>query len=158
MLTRQKILRKTAFLLLWLVIWQIVSVLVGNEVLFAGPWETLRALGRLLLEEDFGRILMTSCLKLSLGLLLGISAGIGLGCLGAKKKWMDEVLRPILSFMKSVPVAAFVVLLLVWWGSEWLSVSIVFVVVFPHIYMAVHEGLRRPLDGVKAQSAFLRGS
>ena len=143
MLTRQKIIRKTAILLIWLVIWQLVSMLVGNKVLFASPLETLKALGLLCVEADFAKILIFSSLKLSLGFVLGLLLGAVFGCLGAKKKWMNDFLRPLLSFMKSVPVAAFVVLLLVWWGSKWLSVAIVFVVVFPHIYMAFYEGLRQ---------------
>lgn len=127
--------------LVWLIMWQILSLIVNNEVLLASPLETLRALVRLFQEEDFAVVLLTSSLKLSLGFVLGLLAGGVLGCLGAKKRWIDEALRPILSFMKSVPVAAFVVLLLVWWGSKWLSVAIVFVVVFPHIYMSFCQGL-----------------
>ena len=141
MLTRQKIIRKTAIILIWLVIWQLVSMLVGNKVLFASPLETLKALGLLCVEADFAKILFFSSLKLGLGFVLGLLLGAVLGCLGAKRKWVNDFLRPLLSFMKSVPVAAFVVLLLVWWGSKWLSVAIVFVVVFPHIYMAFYEGL-----------------
>lgn len=138
---KEKIVRKTAIILLWLVIWQIVSVLVGNKVLFASPLETLKALAMLCVEADFVKILLVSSLKLILGFMLGLLAGGILGCIGAKKKWVRECLHPLLAFMKSVPVAAFVVMLLVWWGSKWLSVAIVFVVVFPHIYMAFQEGL-----------------
>lgn len=126
---------------MWLVIWQILSLMVNNDVLLASPVETLRALKGLILEEDFGIVLLASSLKLSLGFVLGLLIGGVLGCLGAQKRWIDEALRPILTFMKSVPVAAFVVLLLVWWGSKWLSVAIVFVVVFPHIYMSFYDGL-----------------
>lgn len=135
--------RQTVIWLVWLIAWQVAAMLVGNEVLFAGPRETLKALARLLAEADFGRILLTSSLKLSIGFVLGLLAGGIFGCLGAKKKWINDVLSPFLSFMKSVPVAAFVVMLLVWWGSKWLSVAIVFIVVFPHIYMAFLEGINQ---------------
>ena len=70
--------------------WQILSLMVNNEVLLASPVETLKALVRLLLEEDFTVVLLTSSLKLSLGFVLGLLAGGLLGCLGAKIETFDK--------------------------------------------------------------------
>ncbi|MBQ9123122.1 MAG: ABC transporter permease subunit, partial [Lachnospiraceae bacterium] len=139
----KKLIRKTAIVLLWLILWQLFACWVNNSVLFASPLDTVKALGMLVVEVDFFKTLLVSLGKITIGFLLGLLAGAVLGTFGAKKDWVDDLLRPVLSFMKSVPVAAFVVLLLIWWGSRWLSVAIVFVVVFPYIYFAFCEGLKQ---------------
>lgn len=46
----------------------------------------------------------------------------------------DEILSPFINFLKSVPVAAVVVILLIWWGSAHLVLCISFMVVFPNVY------------------------
>ena len=139
----KKLIRKTAIVLLWLILWQLFACWVNNSVLFASPLDTVKALGMLVVEVDFFKTLLVSLGKVTIGFLLGLLTGAVLGTFGAKKDWVDDLLRPVLSFMKSVPVAAFVVLLLIWWGSRWLSVAIVFVVVFPYIYFAFCEGLKQ---------------
>ncbi len=48
----------------------------------------------------------------------------------------------MMTLLKTVPVASFVVLLLIWWGSSFLAVAVCFVVVLPNIYINTLEGLK----------------
>lgn len=60
-----------------------------------------------------------------------------------KKPLAGEILAPAVTAMKSVPVVCFVILALVWLGSQRLTFVIVFVIVFPIIYLQTLEGLAR---------------
>jgi NitT/TauT family transport system permease protein len=55
---------------------------------------------------------------------------------------VEEFLQPLMSLMKTVPVASFVVLILIWWGSGLLAVVTCFLVVLPNIYINTLEGLK----------------
>ena len=126
----------------WLVAWQAVSMLVHNNILFVGPLETLQALAALLPTGEFWTSLGASCLRIIGGFLLGSAAGILLAFAAYMKKFLADILAPFVTALKAVPVASFVILLLIWSGSENLSLLISFLVVFPILYLNTLEGLR----------------
>ena len=69
-------------------------------------------------------------------------AMILLAALAARFKRVEEWLAPPVLAMKTVPVASFVILALIWFGSRNLSVFIALVMVFPVIYTNVLAGVR----------------
>jgi len=141
--------RKIIIIFIWLLLWQGVALLVHNPVLFVGPWETLKALGQMVTRGGF----YSSLLRTLLRLLLGILAGTGLGFLLAygayRKRLLREFLAPVVSLGKAVPVASFVILILIWFGNEWVAMVVVFLVTFPIAYL----NLIRGLDGLDPQMA-----
>lgn len=138
---KNKIMKKTGIVLLWLVIWQLVTWCVGNRILLAGPLDTVKAWANSVREQEFVLTCLYSVGRVGLGILLGIGSGALLGCLGYRLQFLRELLEPLMTLFKSVPVAAFVVLLLIWWGAKGLSVAVVFIVVLPLIYTNVLQGL-----------------
>ena len=54
---------------------------------------------------------------------------------------MQDILSPFVRILRSIPVASFVILLLIWAGSRNLSLFISLLVVFPILYMNALEGL-----------------
>src|SRR5699024_6100637 len=77
----------------------------------------------------------------SLGFLAAFVLGILLGWLAFQIPFLQEFLAPVIAFLKSVPVASFVILALIWAGSKNLSVLIAFLVVIPIIYVNTIAGL-----------------
>jgi len=126
----------------WLAAWQIISMLVHNNILFVGPLETLKALAELLPTSAFWTSLGASCVRIIGGFALGSAAGILLAFAAYMRKFLADVLAPFVTALKAVPVASFVILLLIWSGSENLSLLISFLVVFPILYLNTLEGLR----------------
>ena len=80
--------------------------------------------------------------KISLGFLSAFTAGILTGGAAYRLPLIDDLLSPVITLMKSVPVASFVILALIWTGSENLSVIIGFLVVFPMIYIQTIAGIK----------------
>ena len=54
----------------------------------------------------------------------------------------EELLTPLVAAVKAVPVASFVILILIWVSSKNLSVVISFLMVFPILYTNTRNGLR----------------
>lgn len=133
--------RKTAILTFWLILWQIVSSWINKPIYLVGPIETLQALGRLMGSTSFWRAVWGSLARIGAGFGLAAVMGLLWGSLAHFVSFVKELLSPVVSLMKTVPVASFVILALIWAGAEQLALVISFVVVFPMIYLNTIAGL-----------------
>ena len=138
---KKKWVRKCVIIAVWLLIWQGVSLLIHNPVLFVGPWETVQAAGRLVTEGEFYKTLLHTVLRILGGILLGCGAGFALAGLGQKFRFVREFLEPAISLGKAVPVASFVILILIWFGNLWVAMAVVFLVTLPIAYLNLQAGL-----------------
>ena len=66
-----------------------------------------------------------------------------LAVLSARSETVRRLLAPMFSFIKSVPVASFIILLLLWVSGGSLSVCISFLMVLPVVYNNMLAGLVR---------------
>lgn len=129
--------------LFWLAVWQGLALAVHNSIFLVGPLETLSTLLHLLPSADFWRTVGYSCGRIFSGFLLALVAGLALGALGRALPPVDELLAPALRLMRAIPVAAFVILALLWVGSKRLTALAVFVIAMPVVYAGVRAGLRQ---------------
>lgn len=134
--------KKAGIILFWIIIWQITALCVDNPILMVTPLQAastlLRSMGELLFWQTVG----CSLLRIGAGFLLGTAAALLLAGLACRFPLLEEVLSPVITLLKAVPVASFVVLLLIWWGSSFLAVAICFLIVLPNIYLNTLEGLK----------------
>ena len=137
-----KQLRKAIIIFCWLLVWVILSRIIQNKILLAGPVETLQALGRLLFTGSFWNACLGTILRIAFGYLAGMLLGILLAAFSAGRSWPEEVLAPVITLMKAVPVASVVVIFLIWWGSDNLAVAISFFMALPNFYLNTLEGIR----------------
>lgn len=126
----------------WLVVWQLLSLAVDNPILMVGPITTLMALLENIVTTAFWKTVCCSVLRITAGFLAGVFVGLIMAAMSARFSILEEIFSPVLSMVKAVPVASFVVLFLIWWRSDWLSVAISFCVVLPNIYVNTLEGIR----------------
>ena len=136
--------RKTKLwpIVFWLMIWQAASVFVGQEILLASPAAVLKRLFTLVTEPFFWQSLLFSGARIGAGFLLGAAAGIAGAALAGRFSIAEELLTPLVAAVKAVPVASFVILILIWVSSKNLSVVISFLMVFPILYTNTRNGLR----------------
>lgn len=137
-----KQLRKTIIILCWLLVWAIVSRIIKNKILLAGPIETLQALCKLGTTGPFWNACLGTILRIAIGYMAGMLLGILLAVISAGRLWLEEILAPLITLMKAVPVASVVVIFLIWWGSGNLAVAISFFMALPNFYLNSLEGIR----------------
>lgn len=133
--------RKTVILLFWLILWQIVSDRIASPIYLVGPIETVQAALRLVVTSSFWQAVWGSLARIGAGFALAFLGGLLCGSLAHFWPLFGELLSPVVSLMKTVPVASFVILALIWAGAEQLALVISFVVVFPMIYLNTVAGL-----------------
>ena len=128
--------------LLWLLVWQAASMALDSDILLVSPLRVVATLLALLPTGRFWASLLGSMARILGGFFLAAVLGTLLAALAARFKRVEEWLAPPVLAMKTVPVASFVILALIWFGSRNLSVFIVLVMVFPVIYTNVLAGVR----------------
>lgn len=134
--------KSTGIILFWLLLWQALSLALHNSIILVGPFEVIRALFGQALMADFWKTIAFSFGKITLGFLLAFAAGILTGGAACRFPLLEDFFKPVITFLKSVPVASFIILALIWIGSESLSVFIAFLVVFPIIYINTMAGIK----------------
>lgn len=125
----------------WIAIWQLVSMGLP-QLLFAGPAEVLCSLIRLLGRADSWRTAGGSMLRVAAGFFAAFFCGNLLAVMGYKMQPVREIAEPVMSLIKTVPVASFIIVALIWVSSRNVSILISFVVVFPISYVNMLEGLK----------------
>ena len=135
------VLRGLLIALFWLGVWQAASMLVAKPVLIASPLDTVKALIHLLPTGDFWLSVLGSFRRIALGFFLALVLGMLTGIAAFRFRVLRELLSPLLTLMKSVPVASFIILILVWFGSGHLAVIVALLIVFPLIYFSTLSGL-----------------
>ncbi len=140
---KNRFIKKTAIILFWVLLWFLTAILVNNPVYFASPAETLRELAVQGKTSAFWLSVAGSLLRIIGGFAAASFAGFILAFVSLKFTAAEEILKPFVNFLKSVPVAAVVVILLIWWGVKYLVLCISFMVVFPNIYENMLTGLKK---------------
>ena len=89
----------------WLVIWQAVSMWIGQEILLVSPVTVLSALVKLAAKSEFWLSIASSLPRIMGGFLLAVVTGTGLAALAAVSRRVREFLEPFIVTVKSIPVA-----------------------------------------------------
>ena len=116
----------------WLCAWQAASVCIGQKLILVSPLEVCGALLALLPTADFWQTAAFSAGRIIGGFLLALALGLALAALAAALRWVEVLLRPLMLTIKSIPVASFIILALMWLRSAGnLAVFISFLMVLP---------------------------
>ncbi|MBR5521159.1 MAG: ABC transporter permease subunit [Oscillospiraceae bacterium] len=133
--------KKLYGVLFWVALWQLMAMKIGKEVLLASPAATFRALTGLMGQPAFWHTIVFSLTRIMLGFTLAVVRGVALGILSAWSETIRNLLSPLFSVIKAVPVASFIILLLLWVRGGNLSICISFLMVLPVVYNNILQGL-----------------
>ncbi|NLM77440.1 MAG: ABC transporter permease subunit [Ruminococcaceae bacterium] len=130
-------------LLIWLAIWQVAYLWVGQDLLLASPRQVLMSLVRQVAQTAFWKTSLYSLLRIQAGFLLGLFCGSLLAVLTVRFIWLKKFFHPVISAIRSTPVASFIILALVWMSHQSVVVFIVFLMVLPIVWGNVAEGIEK---------------
>ncbi len=128
-------------IMVWVVLWQFAAMQIGKEVLLASPLQTIKALIGLMGQSVFWYTVFYSIGRIVAGFSLAVLTGVLLAALSASFRPAEILLKPLFSAIKSVPVASFIILLLLWVRGSNLSICISFLMVLPVVYNNIYTGL-----------------
>lgn len=135
--------RKIIAVLVLLVTWQCLSMWVNKSVFLPSVPDTLHALISLARTKEFYHSIAASFVRIAAGFILAMIAGIFTAVLAELNAQIGEILQLLMQLMKSIPVASFVILVLLWVHSAQLSIVISFLMVLPVVFTNVRGGIRQ---------------
>ena len=124
----------------WIGIWWIFALIVNDSYALPSPLDTAKSLFRLLKESYFYEVIAFSLFRVLVGLFLGIFVAAILSCASAHLTPVRLLVSPLISVMKAMPVATFILLLWLTVSGQVLTVFIGFIMVMPIIYQNLLEG------------------
>mgnify|MGYP000287816622 FL=1 len=150
----QKILlQRIGAVALALALWQLLAMAVGQQLLVPTPLSVVQRLGTIWQEDGFWSTIWFTFRKIVAGFLLGLGFGLGFGALAGRFPLFEILFRPWAVMIKSIPVASFIIICLIWMSSARLSIFISFLMVLPIIYsnvlQSIHSVDRQMLEAVK---------
>ncbi len=116
--------------------------LKGNSLVFPGVGEILRAFFALLGKGQTYRLIGTTVLHLAEALVLSSLAGIALGLLEGVWDFAHELLTPLMTLLRSIPMVVLAVVIMVLTKYERVPLIATSLILIPLISEAVCEGCR----------------
>lgn len=135
-------LQRAGAILFALALWQFAAMALNQNLLLVSPIKVIARLFTVWMEEGFFSTIWFSFRRIVGGFFLGFLLGLILGVLAGHFPLVETLLWPFVVTIKSVPVASFVIISLIWLSSSELSVFISFLMVFPVIYSNVVGGIK----------------
>lgn len=130
-------------IILWIIIWHLLALHIDKEVFLPTPGKVFDVLIRDLLPSETFRLSIVSSLKnIGYGFLIGLVFGLLLAILASISYLIEIFLWLPIKIIKTVPVASFVILSLLWIDSMDLAVFIPAIIVLPTIYINTLTGIK----------------
>jgi len=127
--------------LFWIAVWQLLAVIVNQQLFVASPLSVAATLLRLLPEAGFRQAVTNTSRHIVSGFLLSFASGVLLACLSARLSMLGKLVKPLVSVINSTPVASFTILALLLVGSKYISVLMAFLMALPVVYNSLYGAL-----------------
>ncbi len=128
---------------IWITLWGLLSKWLDNNLLLPSPIVSFMTLIELMGTGTFYVNLLATLYRVIVGIflsaLLGIMAAIGSYFIVA----LREFLRPLMNGLKTIPVMAVIIFVLLWVRAANVPIFVCFLMCFPVVYTNVLEGLDR---------------
>ena len=136
-----KALKITLITLFWFLVWEIISLLIDNVLLFPDPLTVFLRLFQMIVTSNFWVSLSMSLLRVMLGIVIAIATGTLLAFISAKFKLIYDTLFPLMTVIKATPVASFIILIVLFVGRDTVPTVISLLMVMPVVWNNVYEGI-----------------
>lgn len=127
--------------LFWLILWEMASIVIDSNIILVSPIKVIERLLQLIFENNFWKSVSFSFLRITGGFLLALLTGVMWAALSARFLYLKQLIKPLILVIKTIPVASFIILSLIWFSSKNLAVFISFLMVFPIIYTNTLKGI-----------------
>ncbi len=137
----KRLIKAAAPAVFWLGLWQLAALIVAKELFIPAPLSVLSELRALAVEADFWLFTLMTLLRISLGAIGGVAAGVILGCLTFVSPAANAIFAPAVRVVRAAPVASFIILILLWVKTDFVPAVISGLMVAPIMWEGVMAGL-----------------
>ena len=128
-------------IIILIVIWYVYSGQINNEFILPGPSKVFRRLFLLLSQLETYSIIFMTFFRLLIAFILSTILGIVFGLLSGNYQPIDEFLKPIISSLRTLPIASIIIIIMILIGRDKSLYVITFLMIFPIVYEATKAGV-----------------
>ena len=128
-------------IVIYIGLWQIAALIVDNNIAFPTVSEVGKAIYNIIAGKTFALLISTSIFRSIKALIFSLMISVILSIGSYLSKFIYNLINPLLSFIKSVPTMAFIVLLLIWVSKEYAPIIIGILISLPIFYDVVLNSL-----------------
>jgi NitT/TauT family transport system permease protein len=126
--------------LFWIVVWQIISIAVGKELIVPSPYSAFKSFSELLISASFYRDAFATIFRCVVGMSLSFVFGLVTALLSYRFSIVRSLLSlPVLIF-KATPVMAVILFLLIVLTSANVPIFVCFLMCYPIVYTNLLSG------------------
>ncbi|NLY91589.1 MAG: ABC transporter permease subunit [Firmicutes bacterium] len=152
---RNRVITVASFLTL-LLGWHGAAALIGKEIILPNPAATLQRLVQLMISGGFWSHLAATLSRGLMGFTLSYLAGLIVGLLSGINRNFKDFFHLWLTVIRSTPTMALILLALIWFQAETVTLFVTFLVVFPLITQNVAEGISQINPDLKEMARLYR--
>lgn len=128
---------------LFVLLWQILATVIGEtSFIFPSPYLTIKEAINMLKDAYIYKCLLQTLIRMLCGFGISFVLAFIFGVLAGNYKYIEELLSPTISILRSVPTASLVYLFLVIAGAKITPLLIVVLISFPILYESVVGGIK----------------
>lgn len=154
----KKVIFSAGSVIFWILLWHIAAKIANRNLLFKIPLplETLNEFLNGAATAPFWKAVGNSVLHIVSGFVCAVILGLICGMLSGNSAVFKTLTSPVSRLIRSVPVAAFIVLAWLWIPSNIIPSFIAFLMVFPIVWLQIESSLLS-IDGKLIEMAKVMG-
>lgn len=132
---------KCISLILFVMIWNYVSNIVNNPLIFPNVWEVFEAIKGIVTREEFLNILRNTVFKLVTVILSVVILASILSVLSFRYQFFRELIAPYINIIKAIPTVVVIIMALIWYDASIVPIVATLVIIFPILYYNILNGI-----------------
>lgn len=137
---KNKYIHQIVLIITVIVLWESLHLRMNNSILLPSFFEVLKTMFSQLQQSSFYIAIFLTLQRVTIGLLMSALVALVLAMISLQSKVVDYYVNPLVGAIKSIPNISFMIIILLWFGSETSVFVVIFFVVFPIFYYSIKAG------------------
>ncbi len=125
----------------WITVWEILSLIINQEIYLPSPVATFKSLFDLMSDKVTYITILYSTYRTLTGFFISTFWGIILGFVCGMNKSVYNLLNPLVSIIRTVPVMSIIIIAIMWFKDTNVPVFVAFLMCFPIIWTNTIQGI-----------------
>lgn len=134
--------KKIYIILFWIIVWEVLSLIINQEIYLPSPFSTLNALVDLLKTRDTYITIAYSTYRTLAGFIVSCILGIVLGYLCGINQIFYDLFNPLIGIIRTVPVMSIIIIAIMWFKDTNVPIFVAFLMCFPIIWTNTVSGIK----------------
>ncbi len=126
---------------LFLLLWYIISLIVGIEMLLPSPKLAIEKLFSLFCNNEFWLAVGNTLYRVIISFLIGVLLSGLFAIVSYLIPIVNKILHPIIVILRAVPTMSIILLALIWLKSTTAPILVAFLILFPQLYASFTSSL-----------------